>query len=67
MTLAQEEGVDLTGDQLEAISGGDAWGTTKAFVSDCPKCGKYDIEFWYTDSYGDRIYKCANCGNIIKE
>ena len=36
-------------------------------ASDCPKCGKYDIEFWYTDSYGDRIYKCANCGNIIKD
>ena len=54
LALAKEEGIELTDEQLEAVSGGHCQG----YLS-CPKCGAidfhiYDYKTWYQ-------YEC-DCG-----
>ena len=51
VTLAQDEGIELTDEQLEAVSGG--W-TGK----DCPKCGSDNVTL--ADNVVD--YHCYDCG-----
>ena len=39
--LATENGIDLTDEQLDAISGGSLWdGKTGNYTTNCPACGK---------------------------
>ena len=52
VALAQEEGIELTDEQLEAVSGG--W-VGKA----CPSCGSEDVGFSFTSDY---TYGCNACG-----
>ena len=63
LTLAKEEGVELSDEQLEAVSGG-------ACTSErCPKCNSKKIANYWEKYYGDdhvlesmRSYKkCSNC------
>jgi hypothetical protein len=61
LALAKEEGVELTDDQLDQISGGDAWGSIYAHLLDCAYCGNDAMEFYEWD--GDRrFYRCPRCG-----
>ena len=53
LALAQEEGVELTEEQLEAISGG--W-----TGSNCPNCGSDDVIKRVGMSKGNR---CLTCGH----
>ena len=60
LAVAREEGIELTDEQLEAVTGG--CGTLTNEV--CPRCGSTSI-------YGRGIIhpdtvKCVNCGNIFK-
>lgn len=53
MTIANEEGVELTDEQIDQISGGGAWNHPK----NCPACGKENIYH-----YGAQYY-CRDCGH----
>lgn len=57
LKLAKAEGVELTNEQLEAVSGGSCYSEF-----DCPKCkGKID----YSNHDGDGNYTCPHCGYQI--
>ena len=63
LALAKEEGVTLSDEQLEAVSGGFCSDTTVNSV--CPKCGTKVSDEVYNDST-NTIYvkfKCPNCGH----
>ena len=61
LSLAKQEGVELTDEQLEAVNGGGCFSTTK-----CPKCGS--DEYNKTQHYGmtgyvdHYVYECKRCG-----
>ena len=62
LALAKEEGIELTDEQLEAVSGGGCFSSSEQ----CPKCGNKDIkETYHNDRYGGEYYtcKCRKCGN----
>ena len=57
LALAKEEGVELTSEQLEAVSGG----CFTAKPVKCPNCGSTDVT---KQSLGYDVYMhCENCGN----
>ena len=65
LELAKAEGMELTDEQLEAVSGGGCLAKT----AKCPKCGSEDLSEstreTYNPSTGDGIiykYKCRKCG-----
>ena len=66
--LAKQEGVELTDEQLDQVSGGVDWGVTenleKIFNSGCPRCGCSTVLLSEQD--GKPVYKCANCGNVLE-
>ena len=71
LNLAKAEGIELTDEQLEAVSGGGCFGGTPK----CPKCGSKDIktttkEYNNPDSGGGGWtvwkYKCRKCGHKWK-
>lgn len=56
LALAKEEGVELTDEQLEAVSGG----ACNSAGIPCPKCGSMDtIET--IDFHKGKIYYCNDC------
>ncbi|MCR5079629.1 MAG: hypothetical protein K6B65_06925 [Bacilli bacterium] len=57
LTLAKKEGIELTEEQLEAVSGG--CGTSQEVQ--CPECGysSRNVEHW-----DNRYYRCRNCNHI---
>ena len=55
LKVAKEEGIELTDEQLEAVSGGAC-----TSYSCCPKCGKTNL---ILDSIlGGARYTCPDCG-----
>ena len=60
LRVAKEEGIELTDEQLEAVTGG------ACTTPQCPNCGAsdYDKE-WFFYSVFDTGYKytCHKCGN----
>ena len=63
LTLAKEEGIELTDEQLEAVSGG--CGTISGLY--CPRCGKEAI-FRITSVYSMYdTYKCSSCDYTWEE
>ncbi len=64
LALAKNEGIELTDEQLEAVSGGCSVPEMKPIV--CPQCGKSDYdEKTYTDGiYSITSYTCKHCGRI---
>ena len=68
LNLAKAEGIELTDEQLEAVSGGGCFGATMK----CPECGSKDVKVTdedYEDNPGAggggwvyRTYKCKKCG-----
>ena len=55
LTLAKQEGVELTDEQLEAVNGG--CGTTTGYWG-CPYCGYR----WGAESVGYPRLRCFGCG-----
>ena len=64
LVLAKAEGIELTNEQLEAISGGGACSVISDvgdFLNpfDCPECGSNDIEA--VKGKGN-LFECQGCG-----
>jgi hypothetical protein len=68
LNLAKAEGIELTDEQLEAVSGGGCFGGTDK----CPECGSEDITTSVKEykevvyGTGDSTvytYKCRKCGH----
>ena len=57
LALAKEEGIELTDEQLTAVTGGSC---LPSFIDpfDCPKCGSDDIDV------DGREYHCRKCGHV---
>lgn len=55
LKVAKEEGIELTGEQLEAVSGG--CGTTPP----CPSCASNNVE--RKQNFYTITYTCRNCGH----
>ena len=64
LALAKEEGVTLTDEQLEAVSGGGCFYTIK-----CIKCGSDNLSDEYKEINHKeyRKFKCNNCGHKWRE
>ena len=56
-----QEGVELTDEQLESISGGD-W----AGGYGCPLCGSDLTPTTKTDSHGNQLWYCGMCDDYFK-
>ena len=66
LALAKAEGVELTSEQLESISGGSLCVSTPTFT--CPKCGSKNVSAY--DLTGPaRVWfcTCKNCKHEWKE
>lgn len=64
LKLAKEEGVELTNEQLEAISGGGACSVVSTVCDflnpfDCPECGSSNIKA--VKGKGN-LFECQGCG-----
>ena len=63
LALAKAEGVELTDEQLNAISGGTS--ICDSMIADKPyKCPKCDCTTIYENEYG---WVCNNCNYLIKK
>lgn len=59
LKLAKEEGVELTSEQIEAVSGGGCFSSMK-----CPNCGSKDFrKLAVYQISGCSTYKCNSCGH----
>lgn len=64
LAIAKEEGIELTDEQLEAVSGGSCAGFTR-----CPQCNSDQVEIYEWDKWENYEYKgvwqnkkCKSCG-----
>lgn len=69
LKLAKEEGVELSDEQLQAISGG--FCSSSDFRWKCPNCGSTDTEVWerYNQGRSDEYVRvhCNSCNhNFLK-
>ena len=64
LNLAKAEGIELTDEQLEAVSGGGCFYTIK-----CIKCGSDNLSDEYKEINHKeyRKFKCNNCGHKWRE
>ena len=62
LNLAKAEGMELTYEQLEAVSGG---GCHNRPITKCPECGSTDINenHWTQEHCYLHIYECRKCGH----
>ncbi|MDY6391624.1 MAG: hypothetical protein SPL80_02160 [Bacilli bacterium] len=58
LRLAKEQGVELTDEQLEVVSGG------SLCAPNCPVCGTKDNVFKGTEEWNENKYVCKKCGTI---
>lgn len=58
LRLAKEEGVELTDEQLEVISGGSICAPA------CPNCGTMEYVYKGTEEWNQDKYVCTKCGAI---
>ena len=59
LNLAKDEGIELTSEQLEAVSGGGCFSSLK-----CPNCGSKDYrKLPIYQVTGCSICKCNQCGH----
>ena len=62
--LAKAEGVQLSDEQLEAVSGGGCFDGFKK--RKCPDCGSSDLDVWGSEKVSGHEYtilECKKCGN----
>ena len=60
LKLAKQEGIELSDEQLEAVSGGGACSSTLK----CVRCGSTNLKFEYTrvvPVFKDTYYTCNDC------
>lgn len=57
LALAKQEGIQLTDEQLTAVSGGCLLESTPEFT--CPKCGSHEVYYAYINNYYDCV--CKKC------
>ena len=70
LALAQAEGVELTDDELQQVTGGsdgyvvggDIWGGGPQYVDWCPQCGQ---KYWLMDP-DDPVDWCPHCGAKLR-
>lgn len=64
LALAKAEGIELTDEQLEAVTGGGCFEQKKNHTN-CTRCNSTDIEFSGSvlDNNGGLRCKCLSCGN----
>ena len=61
MEYLENEGVELSPEDLEGITGGNGWGTSPT----CPKCGaSKGIFYAYCNSCGWKV-RCPGCGEYL--
>ena len=60
LALAKEEGVELTDEQLEVVTGGRCTSSTK-----CPNCGCRSFD--WGESNNCRKYYCCKCHTFVYE
>ena len=62
ITLARNEGVELTEEQLAAVSGGGLCRSTPTLT--CPKCGSSNVKTKYNENSINEWYHsdCLDCG-----
>ena len=59
LKLAKDEGIELTSEQIEAVSGGGCFSSMK-----CPNCGSKDFrKLPVYQVSGCSSYKCNQCGH----
>jgi len=63
LNLVREEGVELSDDELETLSGG-SWNDIEAFISQCPVCGASSLEYIGGAEREHAQYRCKKCGAI---
>lgn len=59
LKLAKEEGVELTDEQLEVVSGGSICAPA------CPNCGTKEYVYKGTTEETSNKYVCTKCGAIV--
>jgi len=60
LRMAKEEGVELTDEQLEAISGGSICAPA------CPRCGTKDnVYVCHDEGPNNHKYVCTKCGAVV--
>ena len=59
LKLAKEQGIELSDEQLKAVSGGGCFSSPK-----CGKCGGELEEYWNPGKKTVRV-KCKQCGNVF--
>lgn len=59
--LAEAEGIELTDEQLDAVSGGDIWTDGVIYDTECTSCGK--TVTWYNEA--DQPSHCPYCGHYF--
>ena len=61
LKLAKEEGIELSDEQLSAVSGGGCFST-----NGCPNCGSDDYQKIEIEEKVDKrvFYKCKKCGEM---
>lgn len=59
LSIAKEEGIELTDEQLETVSGGSICAPV------CPFCGTKDDVFKGTTEETESKYVCKRCGRIV--
>ena len=64
ISLAKHEGIELTEEQLAAVSGGGLCRSTPSFT--CPNCGSSKINSKYCESNMSTWYhnECKECGHV---
>ena len=65
LKVAAEEGIELTDEQLEAVSGGSCSDNSEPLK--CPKCGSTDLTYYPMKGPRGGKHYCNNCGNAFRE
>ena len=62
LAIAKQEGIELTDEQLEAVSGG------SFCASPCPKCGTADnVYVCQEEGPNYQKYVCTKCGTVVDD
>lgn len=64
LAFAKEEGIELTEEQLEAVSGGCTTSISgnKGLYETCPGCKRYRWHHWLKKSGHFQYLECPDCG-----
>lgn len=63
LRIAKDEGITLTDEQLEAVSGGCGSDTDPIR---CPQCGSDDVTYYPMHGGRGGKFSCGSCGNVFR-